>query len=190
MKPVFRTMALSVGMGAAAVAAASSAAAADYVQASGALTFASEYQGETFVGNFPGFRTTMSFDPARPQEARLDVTIPMAGASTDHPDRDSTLQGSAFFNVARFAEARFTAEGFTHLGGDRYSTEGELELRGVRKPVTLEFTLGGEGNGLSLAGRARVSRLAFDVGGGTWADVSVIPDQVAVSARVRFKPAE
>jgi len=141
------------------------------------------------VGSFPGFRTRLRFDPARPQEARLDVTIPLASASTGHPDRDSTLQDSAFFNVARFAEACYTAEGFTHLGEDRYSTEGMLELRGVRKPVILEFTLVGEGNGPSLAGRARVSRLAFGVGGGTWADVSVIPDEVAVSARVRFKPA-
>lgn len=164
------------------------AAAEDYVQAGGALTFATSYQGETFVGNFPGFRSTMSFDPARPQDARLDVVIPLAGASTDNTDRDTTLQASAFFNVARFPEARYTAEGFTHLGGDRYSTDGVLELRGVRRPVTLEFTLSPEANP-ALAGRATVSRLAFDVGSGDWADVSVIPDEVAISARVRFVPA-
>ncbi|MGY0561606.1 YceI family protein [Luteimonas sp. A277] len=182
-----RTLILPLSM-AAAMAAAPSVSAADYVQAGGALTFASEYQGDTFVGSFPGFRTTMSFDPARPQDARLDVTIPLAGASTDNADRDSTLQGSAFFNVARFAQARYTAEGFSHLGGDNYSADGVLELRGVKKPVTLEFTLT-SGDRPALAGRARISRLAFDVGGGTWADLSIIPDEVAVSTRVRFAPA-
>lgn len=188
MKAAIRTLLLPFSL-AAALGAAATASAADYVQASGALTFASEYQGETFVGNFQGFRTTMSFDPARPQDAKLDVTIPLAGASTDNEDRDSTLQGSAFFNVSRFAQARYTAEGFKPLGGGRYSTDGQLELRGVKKPVTLEFTLTKEDAGASLAGRAKVSRLAFGVGGGTWADVSIIPDEVAVSTRVRFVPA-
>src|SRR5690606_3609462 len=47
--------------------AAAPAAAADYVQVLGALSFASEYQGETFVGLFPDFSTTLSFDPAAPE---------------------------------------------------------------------------------------------------------------------------
>ena len=164
------------------------AAAADYVQASGALTFASQYQGETFVGNFPGFRTTMRFDPAAPQDAMLDVVIPLAGASTDNAERDTTLKAADFFDVARFAQARYTARGFTPLGDGRYSTEGTLELRGVRKPVTLTFTLS-DGERPTLAGRAKVNRLVFGVGGGSWADVSIIPDEVAVSTRVTFAPA-
>ena len=40
----------------------------------------------------------------------------------------------------------------------------------------------------TLAGRAKVSRLDFGVGGGDWADVSIIPDEVAVSTRVTFAP--
>src|SRR5690606_2121633 len=120
---------------AAALAAAAPAAAADYVQSSGALSFASEYQGETFVGLFPGFSTTLSFDPAAPQDAKLDVTIPLATADTKNGDRDSTLQGADFFNVARFATARYTASGFRSLGGDSYAADGILELRGLKKPV-------------------------------------------------------
>ena len=173
---------------AAALLAAAPVAAEDYVQAGGALTFATSYQGETFVGDFPGFRSTMRFDPARPQDARLEVVIPLGGASTDDEDRDGTLQGAAFFNVATFPEARYTAQGFAHLGGDRYSTDGVLELRGVKRPVTLEFTLSSEAHP-ALAGRATVNRLAFGVGGGDWADVSVIPAEVAISTRVRFVPA-
>lgn len=183
-----RTLVLPLTL-AAALAAAPTASAADYVQTGGALTFATAYQGETFAGSFPSFRTTMSFDPERPGQARLDVVIPLADVDTGLSDRDDTLRGSAFFNVGRFAEARYTAEGFTHLGGDRYSTDGVLELRGISKPVTLEFTLS-SGSRPELAGKARVSRLAFDVGGGSWADLSIIPDEVAVSARVRFAPAD
>lgn len=165
--------------------AAAPAAAADYVQASGALSFASEYQGETFVGLFPDFQTTLSFDPAAPQDAKLDVSIPLATADSKNGERDDTLKTAAFFNVGKFATARYTAEGFRSLGDDRYQADGTLELRGVKKPVTLVFTWT-PGERPVLAGRATVKRLEFDVGGGDWADVSIIPDDVAVSTRVTF----
>ena len=149
-----RTLVLPLSL-ATALAAAPAASSADYVQTGGALTFATAYQGETFAGSFPSFRTTMSFDPERPGDARLDVIIPLADGDTGLPDRD----------------------------------DGVLELRGISKPVTLEFTLS-SGSRPELAGKARVSRLAFDVGGDSWADLSIIPDEVAVSARVRFAPAD
>lgn len=164
------------------------AVAADYVQDSGALSFATEYQGETFTGLFPDFSTTLRFDPAAPQDARLDVTIPLATADTRNRERDSTLRTPDFFDVAKFATARYTARGFRPLGDDRYAADGTLELRGVSRPVTLTFTWT-PGERPVLSGRATVKRLEFGVGGGDWADLSIIPDDVAVSTRVTFRPA-
>src|SRR5687768_11437771 len=121
--------------------AAASASAADYTQASGStLAFATKYQGEVFVGKMPGFITRLRFDPARLQDARLDVTIPLAGVSIDNPDGTDTLKGREFFNVAQFPQARFAATRFRGLGGNRYAADGTLTLRGVSKPVSLEFT--------------------------------------------------
>jgi polyisoprenoid-binding protein YceI len=165
------------------------ATAADYVQAQGSrLVFASQFEGETFSGRFPGFATRLHFDPARPQDARLDVAIPLAGAVTGNRDRDDALRGADFFHVARFPQARYRAEGFRHLGGDRYAADGLLSLRGLEKPVTLEFTWT-PGPRPVLVGRATVPRLAFGVGGGDWADTMMLPDAVAVSTRVVFEPA-
>ena len=162
--------------------------AADYVQAPGStLAFATRYDGESFTGTFPGFSTTLSFDPADPAAGRLEVTIPLAGAKTGNADRDSTLQGSDFFDVGKFARARYTATGFRSLGGDRYEADGTLELRGVKKPVTLSFTWT-PGARPVLAGKATVRRLDFGVGGGDWADTGTIPDAVAVSTRVVLQP--
>ena len=164
------------------------ATAADYVQASGALSFASEYQGETFVGLFPDFQATLSFDPAAPQDAKLDVTIPLASADTKNGDRDSTLKTAEFFNVAKFATARYTASGFRSVGGDQYVADGTLELRGVSKPVSLAITWT-PGERPVLQGKATVKRLDFGVGAGDWGDVSIIPNDVAVSTKVTFRPA-
>lgn len=164
------------------------ASAADYVQARGGLSFVGKYQGETFIGTFPGFSTRLQFDPTAPQAAGLEVDIPLASADTRNSERDSTLKGADFFNVARFATARYSAQGFTALGDDRYRADGTLELRGIRKPVTLTFTLSG-GNNPVLVGQAVVKRLDFGIGGGDWADVSIIPNEIAVATRVTFKPA-
>lgn len=169
--------------------AASPALAADYVQAPGsALTFASRYEGETFTGRFPGFVTRFTFDPAQLATAKLDVTIPLATAGTGNSDYDSELRGRAFFDAARFPQARYVATRFRALGGNRYAADGVLSLRGVSKPVTLSFSWT-PGAKPVLAGKATVKRLDFGVGDGDWADTDLLPNEVAVSTKVIFAPA-
>lgn len=164
--------------------------AADYVQAPGSsLAFAGKYQGETFSGTFPGFRTTLSFDPANLAAGRLAVTIPLATATTQNADYDSEMRGGAFFDASKFAQATYTASGFRDLGNGQYAADGTLELRGVRKPVTLTFSWT-PGTRSLLSGRATVSRLDFGVGGGEWADTATIPNEIAVSTRVYLQPAK
>lgn len=162
---------------------------ADYVQSAGStLTFATKVQGEVFVGRFPSFTTRLSFDPARLADARLEVAIPLAPTATGNEERDATLKGADFFNVAKFPQARFVATRFRALGANRYAADGQLTLRGVSRPVTLSFDWR-PGAAPVLTGRATVQRLAFGVGGGDWADTGLIPDEVAVSTRVVLRPA-
>jgi len=106
--------------------------AADYVQAPGsALAFGGMYQGEPFSGRFPGFDTRLSFDPGDLASARLEVTIPLATATTANADYDGELRGEAFFDSAKFPQAQYRATGFRSLGGNRYAADGTLSLRGV-----------------------------------------------------------
>ena len=162
--------------------------AADYVQAPGStLVFAGKYQGEVFTGAFPGFATRLSFDPKQLATARLEVAIPLASATTSNADYDGELRGNAFFNSTKFPQATYSASKFRALGGNRYAADGTLSLRGVDKPVTLEFTWT-PGAKPVLAGKASVKRLDFGVGGGDWADTTLIPDAIAISTRVVFAP--
>ena len=164
--------------------------AADYVQAPGStLAFAGKHQGEVFAGKFPGFVTRFSFDPKQLAASRLDVAIPLATASTGNADYDGELRGEAFFASAKFAQANYTARKFRALGGNRYAADGTLSLRGINKPVTLEFSWT-PGARPVLAGKATVKRLDFGVGGGDWADTSLIPDAIAISTKVVFVPAK
>lgn len=181
-----RTLALVVLSTGLAVAA--PAFARDYVQGPGStLTFASHYQGEVFTGHFSRFNTRLSFDPAKLDDARLEVLIPLASASTANADRDETLQGPDFFSTAAFPQARYTANRFRHVKGNEYAADGILSLRGVSKPVTLTFSWT-PGAQPVLNGKAGVPRLEFGVGGGDWADLEIIPNLVAVSTKVVFTP--
>ena len=162
--------------------------AVDYVQSTGSsLVFAGKYQGEVFTGKFPGFATRLSFDPKQLATARLEVAIPLATATTLNADYDGELRGNAFFNSTKFPKATYSASKFRALGGNRYAADGTLSLRGVDKPVTLEFTWT-PGAKPVLAGKASVKRLDFGVGGGDWADTTLIPDAIAISTRVVFAP--
>jgi polyisoprenoid-binding protein YceI len=158
--------------------------AGNYTQAPGSsLAFAGKYQGDVFTGKFPGFATRFSFDPKQLAASKLEVTIPLASATTANADYDGELRGDAFFNSTKFPQAKYTATKFRALGGNRYAADGTLSLRGVSKPVVLEFTWT-PGAKPVLAGKATVKRLDFGVGGGDWADTTLIPDAIAISTKV------
>ncbi len=162
--------------------------ATDYVQAPGSsLVFAGKYQGEAFTGRFPGFATTFRFDPKQLATSKLVVSIPLATAATSNADYDGELRGASFFDAAKFPRATYAATKFRALGGNRYAADGTLTLRGVSKPVVLEFTWT-PGAAPVLSGKATVKRLSFGVGGGDWADTALIPDAIAISTKVVFKP--
>ena len=174
----------------AALASTAPALAADYVQAAGSsLTFATRYEGEVFTGKIPNFATKLSFDPAQLATSKLDVAIPLAGTTTANTDRDDTLRGDDFFAIAKFPQARYSATKFRSLGGNQYAADGTLTLRGVTKPVTLTFTWT-PGAQPVLSGKATVKRLDFGVGGGDWADTSLLPNEIAVSTKVILQQAK
>ena len=161
--------------------------AADYVQAAGStLQFTARYQGDPVPGSFPGFSTTLRFDPQHLADARLDVTIPLARATTGNEEYDPELTGT-FFESKRFPQARYTATKFRALGGNRYAADGTLSLHGVSKPVTLAFTWT-PGAKPVLAGKATVKRLDFGVGGGDWKETDLVPNDVAITTKVVFVP--
>ncbi|MDO5611256.1 MAG: YceI family protein [Pseudomonadota bacterium] len=165
------------------------ASAADWVQAPGSrLAFAGKYQSDVFVGQFPGFATRMHFNPDDLAATRLDVNIPMATATTGNAEFDPEMRGTGFFNATAFPQARYQGSGARKLADGQYAIDGMLTLHGISQPVTLTFSWA-PGAAPVLFGRATVKRLDFKVGEGQWSDVRMIPNPIAVSTRVVFKPA-
>jgi polyisoprenoid-binding protein YceI len=71
-------------------------------------------------------------------QSSADVVIKTASVTTGTADRDGHLRGADFFDVEVFPEMTFVS---TSFDGD--TLVGDLTIKGVTKPVTLEVSFNG-----------------------------------------------
>jgi polyisoprenoid-binding protein YceI len=125
----------------------------------------------TVRGRFGAVTGTIDFDEAHPLSSTIDVTVDVSSIDTRQEQRDNHLRSPDFFDVANFPTMHFVS---TAIAGDldgAFRVTGDLTIRGVTKPVTLDVTAEGRvrdpwGNdraGFSAAGK--ISRGAFGL---TW----------------------
>jgi polyisoprenoid-binding protein YceI len=93
-------------------------------------------------GRFAAFSGTVVIAD-RPEDSSVNVTIQVASVSTADEGRDGHLRSADFFDVEQFPEITFRSTGVRHADGDRWTVDGDLSVRGVARPVTLDLTLEG-----------------------------------------------
>lgn len=91
-------------------------------------------------GHFEKFQGTLVLDEAAPERARIDVTIDAASVNTNVAKRDEHLRSTDFFDVTRFPTLTFKSKRVEARGDGRLDVLGDLTIRGVTKPVTLEVS--------------------------------------------------
>ncbi len=144
------------------------------------LAFTGSYQGETFDGRFRRFDASIAYDPADLAHAKFDVTVDIASLDTQNSERDQAALGTDFFDSARFPRAHFVTTAFRRAANGEVLADGTLTLRGVTRPVMLSVKFVPGGNNATLDVTARLKRLDFGIGGGQWADTSMIGNGVTV----------
>jgi len=149
----------------------------------GSLEFEFVQAGAATRGRFGQFTADIDFTPGAAPSGRFDVRIAISSIDTQDKERNEQLLTAGLFDVARFAEARYVATGFTANAGG-YSAQGQLSLRGITREVPLQFTYTpapADGKrGPVLAGSATLKRLDFGVGEGEWKSTEWIADEVKV----------
>lgn len=101
-----------------------------------------------YFGIFGNVTGTLEIDPAKPEAAKLDVTIPIASVVTasagltDHLTRAGKDGAAPDFFGANPAPARFVSTKVESTGGTTANITGDLTMNGVTKPVVIaaEFT--------------------------------------------------
>lgn len=145
------------------------------------LGFLATQSGRQFEGRFKSWQAEIEFDKADLSKARAHVLIDMASASTADRQRDSALPGSDWFNAKKFPQAIFDAANFTSKGGNQYEAVGTLEIRGIKKNVTLPFTLDIAGDDAHAVGKLDIVRSDYGVGQGEWVDGSIVGLNVSIT---------
>lgn len=152
------------------------------------LAFTGTYQGERFEGRFKRFDAKIDYDPGDLAHSKFDVTVDIASVDTANTERDQALPGKDFFDTARFPQAHFVTTRFRKAANGEVLADGTLSLRGVGKPVTLVVGFAAQGSGATLDVGATLKRLDFGIGGGDWADTSMIGNEVTVRGHLLLQP--
>ncbi|EHY77634.1 YceI family protein [Stutzerimonas stutzeri] len=96
-------------------------------------------------GTFKDFDGGFSFDAAKPEESKVNVTLKTASVDTNHAERDKHLRSDDFLNVAKHPTATFESTSVKSTGDGTADISGNLTLNGVTKPVVIAAKFIGEG---------------------------------------------
>jgi polyisoprenoid-binding protein YceI len=156
------------------------------------LGFVAEQMGGKFDGSFRHFDATICFSPADLASSRFDVTVDPASVETQDAERNQTLVGPDFFDVAHFKTAHFVTTAFRAIDATHFEATGKLTLRDVTHDVKVVFTFTSRKEGADdiryLAGTSDLKRLDFGVGRGEYKDTDAVGDAVQVKFNLRLLP--
>jgi len=122
-------------------------------------------------GSFNELDGSGFFDASNPAASNLSLTIQAASIDTRNADRDAHLRSNDFFDMEAHPEITFASTAVEAKGGDVFAVTGDLTMKGVAKPITVELELTGAardpfGNDrIGLEGKAVVNRKDWGI---TW----------------------
>lgn len=93
----------------------------------------------TVRGQFGEFEGSAHIDTANPAGSSAKVNIATASISTGNADRDGHLRSGDFFDVETFPEIGFVATDVARVDAATWQVTGDLTIKGVTNPVTVEF---------------------------------------------------
>src|SRR3954470_4251620 len=90
-------------------------------------------------GEFAGPVGSATFDPKDLTTLRVEATIDARTINTRNLDRDKDLRGDQFFDVAKYPKITFKSRSVTVEGPGKLKVLGDLTIKGITKPVTLDI---------------------------------------------------
>lgn len=91
------------------------------------------------AGLFNTFELTATAKNADFSDATFILSADVASIDTEVKMRDEHLRSADFFEVVKYPKMTFKSTSIKKSGKDRYKVTGNLTIRGISKPVTLDF---------------------------------------------------
>jgi polyisoprenoid-binding protein YceI len=94
-------------------------------------------------GQFNEFNGSVVLDAETPENSKVEITIKAASVDTRNADRDAHLRSNDFFAMEEYPEITFRSTRVEQASENEYYVTGDLTIRGITKPVTVNFQLNG-----------------------------------------------
>lgn len=120
-------------------------------------------------GRFEELEGTIVVDTDNPANSSAEVTLQSASSNSNNADRDAHTHGEDFFDVEKYPEITFSATSFDIKGEDEGTITGDLTIKGVTKPVTLDVEVDGIAEDpfgnvrLGFEAKTKVNRKDFNI---------------------------
>jgi polyisoprenoid-binding protein YceI len=134
-----------------------------------------EYDGTVVIGDTP-------------EESSVEIEIEATSVTTDSQMRDDHLRSGDFFETESNPKIRFTSTALRVGTGNEFELDGDLTVRGVTRPVTLEAEFLGTGPGMqggtlaAFSAKTTIDREDWDL---TW-NVAVETGGLLVGKKVEL----
>ena len=113
-------------------------------------------------GQFNDFESTINGDS-------VSATIKSASIDTNNAERDAHVKGEDFFNVEQFPEMTFKSTSFDVDDNGNGTVTGDLTIKGITKPVTLDVETEGTAEDpfgnlrLGFEAKTKINRTDFGI---------------------------
>jgi polyisoprenoid-binding protein YceI len=126
-----------------------------------------------------------------PLDSRVTATIDLSSIDTGNQDRDNHIRSADFFDVDTHKTMTFRSTG-VRPKGDGYVLDGELTLKGVTRPISLQLELGGFGQdpyggtraGFTATGELKRSDFGVDFQAVLETGGVVVADKVTINLEI------
>lgn len=153
-------------------------------------------------GVFSRFSGAIQYDDADPRRSSVTVEIDAASVDTREEKRDAHLRSADFFDTDTFPKLTFVSKEVVVEGGRVTKVIGDLTIRDITRPVTLEVEDNGRvkdpwgGERIAFEAKTRVNRhdfglrwnMALEAGGvmvGYHVDIALEVEAVAEAAAAK-----
>ncbi|WP_405794368.1 YceI family protein [Streptomyces sp. NBC_01506] len=139
-------------------------------------------------GTFSKHEGTLSLDGSKPENSSASIDVEIESVDTGAPDRDGHLRSADFFDAETFPKMTFRSTSAEQVGGDDYRITGDLTIKDVTKPLTIDLEFNGSatdqfGNErVGFEGNATISRSDWGL---TW-NATLESGGVVVSDKVKL----
>jgi len=156
------------------------------VAAQSEIVFVSKQFGVPVGGRFKTFDAEVSFDPKKPDAAKVSFTVDLLSADIGNAETETELKKPGWFNSAKTPQATFASTGVKSLGGGKFEFTGKLSVKGISQNVVVPVALMQSAGTTRAVGSFNLKRLDFKIGDGEWNDVSLVANEVVVNVKLAF----